>query len=227
MRVPPDPRRRALLVGVPIVVLSIAGLAAGALTPVLLRDDPLLLLVLESRNRYLLLAGPRVDVVPFVVVGVLRRFASDPFFYLAGRWFGDRAVGWVERQLGGGASVRRVEALFARVAGLLVFLFPGALVCALAGATGMRPRRFVALNLLGSFATVVVLRLVVDAAAGPLAAIIEFNDRNALWLTALFVVATAVWVAVQSRQGRSPFGGGLDELTGDADGAGDADPDEA
>lgn len=220
-------RRRVLLVVVPIAVLSAAGIAAAALTPVLVRDHPLLLLVLESRNRSLLLAGPRVDPVPFVVVGVLRRFASDPFYYLAGRWFGDRAVAWAEDRFGGGRrgasgppaplrdAATRLEALFARFADVLVFLFPGALVCALAGASGMRPRRFVALNLLGSLAVVVALRLVVDAAGGPLAAILDFNDRNAGWLTAVFVVGTAVWLLSQRRQGRSPLGGGVDRLTHD------------
>jgi membrane protein DedA with SNARE-associated domain len=199
-----DGGRRLALVGVPIVVLSIAGILAAALTPLLVRDAPLLLLVLESRNRYLLLVAAKVDVVPFVVVGVLRRFASDPFFYLLGRWYGDRAVRWVERRMGGGQVVTEIERLFARVAIPLVALLPGALTCTLAGSTGMPPRRFVAWNLAGTVVVVVALRLLADAAAGPLAAIVAFNDRNTGWLTAVFVVATVLWLLVERRRGRSP-----------------------
>ncbi|MGH8886340.1 MAG: hypothetical protein ACRDYX_14420 [Egibacteraceae bacterium] len=187
-------RRVALLV-VPIVVLSIAGILAAALTPLLVRDHPLLLIVLEARNRYLLLVSGKVGTAEFIAVGVARRLASDPFFYLLGRWYGDRAVDYVEQRWGGRRhTVDLVGRAFRRVADAAVLLFPGALVCALAGSTGMRPARFVSLNLAGSLLVVVALRVLADAAAGPLAKIVDFNDRNAGWLTALFVVATAAWL---------------------------------
>jgi membrane protein DedA with SNARE-associated domain len=200
-------RRRLALVVVPLVVLSLAGIAAAALTPLLVRDAPLLLLLLESRNRYLLLVAAKVDPVPFVVVGVLRRLASDPFYYLLGRWYGDRALRWVSRRAGDEGLLTDVERAFARVAAPAVVLFPGALVCALAGSTGMPPRRFAVLNVLGSVAAVVGLRLLADAAAGPLGAVVGFSDRNAGRLTAVFVLLTLGWLVLERRRGRHPLGG--------------------
>lgn len=195
-------RRRLVLLTVPIAVLSVGGILAAAFTPLLVRDAPLLLLVLESRNRYLLLAAARVDLVPFVVVGVLRRLASDPFFYLLGHWYGERGVAWAQRRAGGGPWAQSVRRVFVRLAVPAVLLFPGALVCVLAGATGMPPRRFVALNLAGSVAAVAALRLLADAAAGPLGAVVAFSDRNVGWLTTVFAAVTVVVLLIDRRRTR-------------------------
>lgn len=181
-------------------MLSVLGIAAGALTPVLVAEAPLLLLALESRNRYLLLVASQVDVVPFVVVGVLRRLASDPFFYLAGRWYGPRGVRWAERQAGGARWLPAFQRRFQTVGGLLVFAFPGALVCTLAGATDMRPARFAVLNLAGTVAAVVALRAAADVLAEPLAAVVAFNERYTWQLTVVFVALTAVWLVGQRRR---------------------------
>ncbi len=196
--------RRLALVVVPILLLSAAGIAAMALTPVLLRDAPLALLVLEARNRYLLLVAERVDLVPFVVVGVLRRLASDPFYYLLGRWYGDDAVRWAAAGRGE-EHLRRFRSAvehpwFARLADVAVVLFPGAVVCTLAGAAGMSPRRFAALDVAGSIAVVVALRWLAGVAAEPIAAVVAFNDANAGWLTAVFVAATAAVLLLQRRR---------------------------
>jgi membrane protein DedA with SNARE-associated domain len=202
---PGGDRRRLALVAVPIVVLSAMGIAAAALTPLLVRDAPLLLLVLESRNRYLLLVASKVDPVPFVLVGLLRRLASDPFYYLLGRWYGESAVRWMERRTpGGGHALLDLQRGFSRLAAPAVLLFPGALVCVLAGAAGMPPRRFLLLNVIGSIAAVFALRLVADAASGPIGALVRFSDRNAGWLTAAFVLATALWLVAERRRGRRP-----------------------
>lgn len=193
-------RRLALLV-VPIVVLSVAGILAAAFAPLLVRDHPLLLIALEARNRYLLLTSGKVGTPEFIAVAVARRFASDPFYYLLGRWYGDRAARWVDRRLlqGGRLSAATIEGAFRRVADAAVFLLPGALVCFLAGSTGMRPSRFVSLNLIGSVLVVVAVRMLAAAAADPLGEIVRFNDRNARWLTVLFVVGTVAWLYLRRR----------------------------
>jgi len=188
--------RRLALVVVPILVLSAAGIAAMALTPILVRDHPLLLLVLESRNRYLLLVADRVDPVPFVVVGVLRRLASDPFYWLLGRWYGDAAVGWAAGRTGGRALPLQAR-WFARLADLAVLVFPGAVVCALAGATGMSARRFAVLNVAGSVTAVLVLRRLAEVAAAPIAALVAFSDANAGWLTAVTAAFTVAALLAQ------------------------------
>ena len=188
--------RRLVLLVVPIVVLSVAGVLAAGFAPLLVRDHPLLLIALDARNRYLLLVSGKVGAPEFIAVAVARRFASDPFSYLLGRWYGDRAARWVDRRLlpGGRLSAATIEGAFRRVADVAVFLLPGALVCFLAGSTGMRPARFVSLNLIGTLLVVVAVRMFATAAAGPLGGVVRFNDRNAGWLTVLFIVGTAAWL---------------------------------
>jgi len=66
---------RLLLAG--IVVVIAAGTIATAFTAPLATRHPLLLITLDARNRYLILAR-NVDLVPFLVIGTLRRLASDP-----------------------------------------------------------------------------------------------------------------------------------------------------
>ncbi|CAN5187304.1 hypothetical protein BH18ACT4_BH18ACT4_03230 [soil metagenome] len=199
------PSRRSLsLLLVPIVALSVMGTVANALTPKLLADHPLLLVALEPRNRNLLLTASRVDVVPFVVFATVRRIISDPLFFLLGHFYGEAAVRWIERQSGaGGRLVRLAERMFARAAKISVFLFPGILVCVMAGAVGMRPRVFLALNLAGTIAVVVALRLFAQELDGPVGALQRWNDRNVGWLTAVTVAAVVAWLLVQRVRGRS------------------------
>lgn len=196
--------RTLVLIVVPIIAITAVGTVTNALTPTLLARHPLVLVAMEPRNRNLLLTANEVDAVPFVLFAVLRRFASDPLFFLLGHLYGEGAVRWIERRAGGaGRVVRGIERLFAKASKLMVFLFPGILVCVMAGATGMRTRTFLALNVAGTLAVVIALRLFGQQLDGPVEAIQEWNDRNFRWLTAVTVVAVLVWVVVERRRGRS------------------------
>jgi membrane protein DedA with SNARE-associated domain len=198
----PGTRRRpsvAVLVA-PIVVLGIAATVATALTPALAAKHPLLLIALEARNRNLLLAR-EVDFVPYVVVATVRRTLTDPLYFLLGHFYGDAVVRWLERKGGGGPAVRAIERFFARASYPMVFLFPGALVCALAGSTGMRPSVFLALNIAGTIAAVLVLRRFGDVFGGPLDALLDFFNRNVVWATAVTVALVAAWLLWQRRRG--------------------------
>lgn len=201
---PTHTRRRLVLLVTPIVVLIAIGTVANASTSWLAAHHPLALIALEARNRNLLLVANRVDLVPFVVVGVVRRMLSDPLFFLLGHFHGADALRWAERRLGGGDRlVKLTEAAFRRAAGVMVFLFPGALVCVLAGVSRMGVRTFLALNFAGTLTAVLVLRLSAAALRAPLEAILAWNERNVAWVTAVLVVSAAAWVAWQHRRGRS------------------------
>src|SRR5439155_17782783 len=201
----PSRRTLVLLVG-PIVVLWIVGTIANALTPWLLSHHPLALIWLEPRNRNLVAASPRVDTLPFVVAGVVRRVSSDPLFFIVGHLYGEAGVRWIERKMGeGGVAIRWVERWFKRASWPMVFLFPGALVCVLAGATGMGIVTFAALNLCGTIAIVVALRVLADHIRGPVDALLRFNDRNVKWLTIASIVLVLVWLVWQRRQGSTPI----------------------
>src|SRR5205823_9672696 len=89
---------------------------------------------------------------------------------------------------------------FRRFSALMVFLFPGALVCVLAGASRMRVRTFFVLNLAGTVAVVLLLRAFAHTVQGPIEAVQRFNDRNVKWLTAVLVVSVVAWVLLQWKQ---------------------------
>lgn len=186
----------------PIVALIAVGTVANASTSWLAAHHPLALIALEARNRNLLLVANRVDLLPFVLVGVARRMVSDPLFFLLGHLYGQDALRWAERRLGGGHRlVALTERGFRRASGVMVFLFPGALVCVLAGVSRMRPAVFGALNLAGTLCAVVVLRTFAGALEGPLDALLAWNERNVKWVTAALVAGVVAWLWWQHRRG--------------------------
>jgi membrane protein DedA with SNARE-associated domain len=191
--------RVAVLV-TPIIVLGIGATIATALTPALAAKHPLLLITLEARNRNLLLAR-NVDLVPFMVVATIRRTLTDPLYFLLGHFYGDAVIRWLEKKGGGGAAVRLIEEIFAKASYPMVFLFPGALVCALAGSTGMRPLVFGILNVSGTITAVVLVRKFGDVFGGPVDSVLEFFNRNIVWTTSITVVGVIVWLVWQRRQG--------------------------
>jgi membrane protein DedA with SNARE-associated domain len=178
---PPSRRKLVLLIS-GITVVIVAGTIATIFTPALAAEHPLLLITLDARNRFLVLAR-RVDLVPFVVVGTLRRLTSDPLYWLLGYWYGDRAIRWLEKKGGGGELVVWTERLFAKAAYPMVFLFPGAVVCALAGATGMPFAAFLAVNVAGTITAVIAVRLSSGLVAGPVDSILGFFGDHLVAVT--------------------------------------------
>jgi membrane protein DedA with SNARE-associated domain len=198
----PRPSRRTLILLVaPIVVVTSLGLLATAFTPALATHHPLLLIALDARNRFLVLAR-RVDVVPFVIVAVLRRTLSDPLFYLLGRFYGEGAVRWLQKKGGGGDLVVITEKLFKRAGYPMVFLFPGAIVCALAGQTGMSPAGFLVANIAGTLTSVLLVRRFSGAIASPVDGILRFFNRHLVATTAVSVGLVVLSIVLNRAQGK-------------------------
>ena len=203
----PAPSRRtlALIVG-PILAVVVVGTLGNMFHPQLLKDHPLWLVAMEPRNRFLLLVAAKVDFVPFLVVATMRRLISDPLFFLLGALYGDAGVRWAERRLGDNVGiVKTIERGFSKAAPIMVFLFPGAIVCVLAGATGMRLVTFLLLNLAGTVAAVSVLYRFAEVFDGPLGAVNRFYGNNSKVLTIVSVVVTVLWLWSQRRRGKSEF----------------------
>ncbi|MGH9023743.1 MAG: hypothetical protein ACRDV9_11715, partial [Acidimicrobiia bacterium] len=127
-------------------------------------------------------------------------------------WYGDGAIRWAERQMQGSSFVTTIERAFRRWSDAVVFFWPGALVCALAGATGMRLRRFLLLNIAGTMVTATAIRLFAELppVEAAVEAVLRFNDRNFKWLTAITIALVVFW-AIGSR-GKKLGLEGLDEL---------------
>jgi membrane protein DedA with SNARE-associated domain len=194
-------RRELLVLLSPIAVLFAASVVGVALTPTLAPQHPLALLVLDARNRTLVLVAKHIDLVPFVVIAVVRRLSSDPLYYVLGRRYGERAVRWVERQ-SGGRVVRATEALFRRASYPMLVLFPGALVCSLAGQSGMHPVAFGALNVGGTLAMVIVLRAFgTTVLADPVDTVLRFFNDHRLETTVASVMLVVAWLVVHRLTG--------------------------
>jgi len=166
------------------------------------------------------LTAPLATRHPF---GTLRRLTSDPLYWLLGYWYGDRAIRWLETKGGQGILVTVTEKVFAKAAYPMVFLFPGAIVCALAGTVGMPFWAFLAVNLAGTIATVSVLRLTGDIFGGPVDAILGFFNRHLVATTIVTVSLVVLSLVLNRMQGNSEIPH-IDEL--DSEPESDPSPDD-
>ena len=134
----PRDRRRA---GLSLAVLGILSVGSGiglVSSAYLVNHYPLLLVALSPIGRHLVLVVPKVDPLELILVGGLRRMV----FYLAcfqlGRALGTPGVAWLEQRAARFARfVRWIEMWFSRAPRLVVLLFAGPTVSALAGMSGM------------------------------------------------------------------------------------------
>jgi membrane protein DedA with SNARE-associated domain len=187
-----DAQRRRV---VRVCASALAGLSAASMVGVasslyLVNHAPLLLVALSPIGRHLWLVAPTVDPVAFVLVVVARRM----LFYLAsfhlGRALGPAGIVWLEQRAAGfGRFVRWLERIFSRAANAVVFFFSGPTVSALAGASGMPPRRFAALAAPG-----LVLRTVV--VVGVAAQVREEIESVLAWIDDHWIPGTVVMVAL-------------------------------
>lgn len=197
-----DRRPHWVVLAVPIGVVTVLGLVGTALTPPLATRHPLVLLILEARDRNLLLAR-HVSIVPYVLVGTVRRLCTDPAFYLLGRYYGPSAIAWLERS-GGGRMVSVTERAFRRAAYPMLVIFPGAVVCTLAGEVGVPPVLFGVVVGVRTVIAVLVIRFLGDVFAGPIDATLAFFDRNLLVVSLVSIGSVVVWVvAERTRSSRS------------------------
>jgi len=211
----PKPSRRTLILLVaPIILITTMGLIASAFTPTLATKHPLLMIALDARNRFLVLAR-NVDLVPFVIVAVLRRSFSDPLFYLLGRFYGDNALRWLQKKGGAGDLVPLTEKLFKRAGYPMVFAFPGAIVCALAGQTGMSPVGFMATNVAGTLTAVFAVRRFSSTIASPVEGLLGFFSRHIVATTAVSVGLVVLSIVLNRFQDKLDLD--LDELEGGAE----------
>ena len=202
---PSRPSRRTLtFIVVPIIILFGIGTLGNAIHPTLIKEHPLWLVAMEPRNRWVILVADKVDFWPLLVISTIRKLVGDPLFYALGYLYKGNAVKWAERQFEELAPVvRGIERAFGKAGWLLVFLFPGIPVCVLAGATGMHPLVFGALNVAGTITMVTALYHFASLVEGPVNAINGFYGDNFKWLTVVSILITALYVGTQWRRGKT------------------------
>jgi len=204
----PRSRRTLWLILTPIVIMTIAGWLADAFAPAIIDRRPLLQMFLNPRNRYLVLASPQVDAIPFFVVGFVRLVLTDPLFYLLGYLYGDAALRWMERKMGEDretGSIAMIERWFAKASYVIVVLMPNGYVCLLAGATGMRPRVFLPLNVIGTIARLIVIRITGNVFEDQLESVLDFIGEYRWWLVGLSVAIVLFYGWRGRRKGALEF----------------------
>jgi membrane protein DedA with SNARE-associated domain len=224
---PPERRRQrrqmALLVG-PIIVLVVASFVGDALTSSLADTHPLVLVLLNARNRILILTTNQLDAVSYYVAGTFRLVLSDPLFYMVGMLYGDSAVRWIERKSPTyGQLVRTIEESFHKATYPLVFIAPNNFICIFAGAAGMGLAAFVTLNVTGTLVRLYLIRRLGDAFQAPIDDVLDFFARFRIPLLLLSVAITAFVVWRDVRKGSFPSS--LDELENQLDDEGEDEDD--
>jgi membrane protein DedA with SNARE-associated domain len=226
---PVPPGRLVVTIVVAMVVLSlVAGWAGDLLFASLVDRHPLALIALSPRNRNLALTTNALDAASYYGVGFARLVFSDPFYFLLGRWYGDRAIAWAERRSRTyGPFVRDGERWFSKLAYPLVFAAPNNIICSLAGATGMRPAVFLILNGSGTVARLVAIRVLGATFESPLSGIVDFIGRYRTPILILSALAVA-WTIFGELRGDNSELKTLAELEHDAldpDGEAEGSPD--
>lgn len=218
-------RRRLYLLLLPILVLTALAYLGDILFAALVEEHPLWLISLNTRKRYLALVVPHTDAWSFFLVGTVRQVASDPLFYLLGRWYGDAGVRWLERKMGeSGTMVRWLEQGFAKASWPMVAVFPNALICMLAGASAMPAWLFVLLNVGGTVVAMVVLRAFGDVFSSPVEAVTGFLSDYRVPIMAVSAVLVGLNIVLNRRKGTSDLESvreierELEEATGEEDG---------
>jgi hypothetical protein len=156
----------------------------------LVTTAPELLLALSSRNRHLLLVVPAgVAPLAYVLIPVLRIGIPGVAYYLLGTWYGERGLGWLEREAGGRPStIRWAETVFDKVGGLFLLVAPASNIAQLlAGHRGMRPRTYGLLLGLGIAAKLGFFWFLGATFEEPLQTLLDWIQRYQWWIVAAFM----------------------------------------
>ena len=158
-------------------MLFVIGTIGSNIGPALVDNHPSLVLALSSRNRNLFGSVPYIDVIPYAAIGFVRILIAGIALYLVGRWYGQRALGWVEGNLGELPAIYRwTEKAVEKGGWVALVLMPGSnIVCLLLGHKCMDAKRFIPLLSIGIAIKLVVLRLGGD----------QFEDQIKSFLSAI------------------------------------------
>ena len=226
-------RRHLTLLIVPILAMVVASYIADALWPDLVTSNPLLLIGLSAKNRYLVLVVNHVSTLWFFVVGTLRLLLPDPFFFALGWFYGEAALTWMERRTPTtGRYMRTVEGWFGKWGAPLVVLFPNNYMCIVAGAAKMHPVKFAALNIVGTISRLLMIQVVGDVFSGPIDSLLDFIANWRIPLLVMSISLVAIFWISELRRGRREIDAfreledAADEIElGHSPRAGDTDPD--
>ncbi len=177
--------------------------------------NPLGLLMLNSSNKYLLATSVLTDWAPYTAVALVRLMAPDPLFFLLGRIYRGRALGWARQvfpgmdpvfdqfESQGGATRHVLDAA--------VFIAPNNPICLLAGIASMSWRRFLALAIAGTLARIALMRGIGLLFSDQIENVLDVVGRYQRWFTLGSLALVAAYVIYQIA-GRRGLVGGVESL---------------
>jgi membrane protein DedA with SNARE-associated domain len=182
-----------------------------------LKTRPEVVLALSSRNRNLLGSVPFVNPLAYALIGFGRVVLVAVVLYLVGRWYGPKALGWVEEQVGELPVVYRwAQTGLDRAGWLLVLLMPGSnLVCLLAGHRRMSLRRFVPMLVAGTVLKLVALWIGGRIFDHQIRAFFNFIDGYQWWLVGAAFLVTIVQSVRRARRSTTNLAAVRAELAAD------------
>jgi len=132
-------------------LLFVIGTVGSNIGPALVDEKPRLILMLSSRNRNLFGSVPYIDLASYLSIGFIRVLVAGIALYLVGRWYGTKALGWVEGNMGELPAIYKwTEKAVDRAGPAILVLMPGSnIVCLLLGHRRMPPKKFVPLLMIG------------------------------------------------------------------------------
>jgi membrane protein DedA with SNARE-associated domain len=197
-------RRKLAWLVVPMIAFAVSANLANAFSPTLLVREPVWLITLSSRIRWLVLVSPRLDPFTFFAVPLLRLSAVAAVYYVFGQRYGDRAVRWLESKMGGASKpILWIERQFHRTRYAVIFFLPaGPFVSLLAGADKMPAKQYYATTVAGLVARLLVIRLVAEAFSGVILDVTDWVAENQIWLTGVSFLTVAGFALWSQRSGR-------------------------
>jgi membrane protein DedA with SNARE-associated domain len=208
---------------VPVACVVTAGYVANALAPTLVNEHPLWLIALSPINRYLLATTNYLTATEYFGVGFVRHVLPDPFYWLLGYWYGDRALRWaVEtypmlRSVAGEDGRALEQPGTRKILYPLAFLAPNTWVSLLCGAARLPFATFALLNATGTLARLVLFRWLGRVFDDEIETVIDFIARYQMPATIISIVVVLVGAALQFRKGKGELFGltTLDDIEDD------------
>lgn len=173
-------------------MLFVIGTIGSNIGPALVDENPTLVISLSSRNRNLFGSVPFIDPLAYSLIGFVRILMAGVALYLVGRWYGGRALSWVEGNMGELPAIYRwTERAVDRFGWLALVAMPGSnIVCLLVGHRRMRPTPFIILISIGIVIKLVTLWVGGRIFEDQIRSFLEAIERYQWWVViALFGIS--------------------------------------
>jgi membrane protein DedA with SNARE-associated domain len=204
-----EPRHRPAygpLLLVAFVALVVCTNVANVVFANWVKTHPERLIMLSSRNRYLIGAvGAGISPFAYVVIATVRLTLAAAVCHFIGRAYGDHALRWFTRFLGmSQESVDRFEQQYRSAEWVLIPIFVGSnIVFVLSGMVETRWRRIVPLLLVGIGARLALLWWLAKQFESQVKTVIDFLGRYQLPIIIGSFVIVIVSNVVNIRRGRA------------------------